>query len=546
MSARSKEPSFTTRMHNYIATPLCAVALCFSVGVNADGLTEKKQLHNQQTLDTTVTNALDKFHTPGMAVGIVYNDEVVLAKGYGKANIKDEQAVNDRTLFRIASLSKAFTAAAMAILVDDEKVKWDSKVVDFLPEFTLYNPYVTSEFTIADLLTHRSGLVSGAGDSMIWPEPSGFSRQEVIHNLRYLSPEYGFRSRYAYSNVLYITAGELISKVSGMSFEAFLEERIFKPMKMRCFAGDIPENELSNIAIPYAYSDTKGNYPLPRNQIAQTGIMSAAAGGIVCDVNSMLIWAKSLLNRENLPFSERQLNTMWSAQTILPLSSLDKNWDKSVFKNYGMGWRIRNIGEVLSISHTGTLSGYQGYLMLIPEMSFAAVILNNGSHSGARGSVMQTIVKQYLQSSYYWPKEEVETNWIVKYQDYWKDREKRYLARQRIPKSLAPMNVNPQDIVGEYEDRWFGKLIISYKSDNKQLRIESERMITLKGNLIPFQDATYKIEWDNKNAANSAFIHFDRNVKREVTGARLAPFELTNNNRHEYRDMYFTRQVEEE
>ena len=163
------------------------------------------------------------FDVPGIAVAIMKDDKVIHSKGYGVRSLNTKQKVDSNTLFGIASNSKAFTTAALGILIDEKKLSWDDKVIDYIPEFRLYSPYVTEEFTIRDLLTHRSGLGLGAGDLMIWPGSNNFTLKDIIHNLRYLKPVSGFRTKYDYDNLLYIVAGEVVARVSGMSWEDFIE-----------------------------------------------------------------------------------------------------------------------------------------------------------------------------------------------------------------------------------------------------------------------------------------------------------------------------------
>ena len=151
------------------------------------------ELITPDSLRRVVDKALQAFHTPGVAVGISHQGQIVHAQGYGHRDLGNKLQVNPFTYFRLASTSKAFTAASVAILVDEGKLAWDDRVIDHLPDFRLHDPYVTREFRIIDLLTHRSGLDDGAGDAMLWPEPSGFTRGEVIHNLRYLTPRFSFR-----------------------------------------------------------------------------------------------------------------------------------------------------------------------------------------------------------------------------------------------------------------------------------------------------------------------------------------------------------------
>jgi CubicO group peptidase (beta-lactamase class C family) len=515
---------------------------------------------------TVMENALSAFYTPGMSVAVVHKGETIFLEGVGKrklANNKQQsQNVDPDTYFRLASTSKAFTAAAIGILVDQGKLNWGDKVTQFLPEFQMQDPWVTREFTIKDLLVHHSGLTGGAGDSMIWPEPSGFSRSEVIANLRYLSPESSFRSKYAYSNVLYITAGEVIAKVAGMPYGDFVEQEIFKPLDMNCYAGDVPKRKLTNTAMSYAHSDERGIYAVPRNSIQEAQQMSVAAGGIVCNASSMSKWVKALLSPETLPFSVEALNAMWSPQTILGISESEEEWDGTLFKTYGYGWRIADMLGYKFISHTGTLSGYQAYVALIPELDLGVLVLNNGSNYGARSSVMQHILKSFIANDKL--AKDSPSDWVQAFINLQAEQEAKYLANyEAVPPATLPMQISSSQIIGTYEDPWFGKMLISESASavdavdagnkgsagiagNTQnetpLRIESERMITLKGNVLPYGGNRFKVEWDNKNAASDAFLIIETNIKNEVTGMKMHPFVAKEKERHEYRDMHFIKQ----
>ncbi|MBT1450614.1 beta-lactamase family protein [Glaciecola sp. XM2] len=487
---------------------------------------------DSKALDAVIEDALSTFHTPGMSVSIVYQQQVIYEKGFGKANIAEHQDVRPDTYFRLASTSKAFTAASLALLVDQEKLDWQDLVIDYLPHFRLHDSYATEHFTIEDLLTHKSGLVGGAGDSMIWPEPSGFSREEVVSNVKYLTPGSQFREQYAYSNVMYITAGEVVEAVSGKPFEDFVDQYIFKPLGMQCYAGDMPKATLQNSAMAYGHNDRLGVYEIPRNAIHGDALMSAAAGGMVCSASEMSKWIKALLQPSQLPFSEEQLEKMWQPHTILGVSDVDTEWDNTYFRNYGLGWRLSNYDGYLHISHTGTLSGYQAFVVVMPQLELGVVVLNNGSNYGARGAVMQSILKMFTGDT--------KDNWVEQYVDYQAEREAIFLARDDTPESLAPSSLNDEQIVGVYSDQWFGDFTISKQGD--ELRIVSSRMENLKGTLSAFQDTSYKIDWDNENAASDAFIHFDINVKREVLSATLHPFTTRELTSHEWRDMHFIKQ----
>ena len=169
---------------------------------------------------------MQTFTVPGLSVAIVKDGKVVLAKGYGVRRMGDSAPVDERTRFGIASNTKLFTATALALLVEEGKVEWDAPVIRYLPGFAMYDPYVTRELTVRDLLVHRSGLGLGAGDLLWWP-PSTYDRKEIARRLRFIPPATSFRSAYAYDNVLYLVAGELIEAVSGQTWEAVRAGRAF-------------------------------------------------------------------------------------------------------------------------------------------------------------------------------------------------------------------------------------------------------------------------------------------------------------------------------
>src|ERR687884_2103182 len=172
-----------------------------------------------------------EFPVPGLALTIVKDGRVVLAKGYGVRRLGETAPVDARTLFGIASNTKAFTATALGLLVEEKKIEWDAPVVRYLPSFAMWDPYVTRELTVRDLLVHRSGLGLGAGDLLWWPA-STYDRKEIVRRLRYIRPATSFRSAYAYDNVLYSVAGEIIEVISGQTWEDFVTSRILAKVGM--------------------------------------------------------------------------------------------------------------------------------------------------------------------------------------------------------------------------------------------------------------------------------------------------------------------------
>jgi len=202
-------------------------------------------------VDSLVNLALKKFNVAGASVAIVKDGKIIHEKGYGFKSVATKEKVNEFTQFEIASNSKAFTSAALAILVEEGKLNWTDKVVTHIPEFKMYNDYVTANFTILDLLTHRSGLGLGAGDLMWWPDGSDFTIQDVLTGFQHFKPKSDFRTKYDYDNLLYLVAGEVIIRKSGMSWEDFIQTRILNPLVGRFYTNTNSESFRNDTFFPF-------------------------------------------------------------------------------------------------------------------------------------------------------------------------------------------------------------------------------------------------------------------------------------------------------
>ncbi|WP_417450932.1 serine hydrolase [Kordiimonas sp.] len=490
-------------------------------------------------INSIVTKALETFNTPGMAVGIVKDGKVIHLQGYGIRDMHSREAVTPDTLFRIASTSKAFTAAALAILVDEGTLSWDDKVIDYLPDFRMMDAWVTREFTIRDLLTHRSGLGAGAGDLMLWPEPSGFSREEIIKNLRHFKPVSSFRSEYAYDNLLYIVAGEVVAAASGMSWENFVQSRILDALGMGCYAGDIPVEGLGDVATPHGWHDDK-LVTIPRNAITGKATVSAAAGGMVCNARGMNTWMLTQLAGGISPsgvrvFSEARRDEMWKSETILGVGSLDRDWNNTHFRTYALAWRKADVLGYEVISHTGTLSGMQAYVSLVPELDLGVVILSNGSHYGARTSVMQAVLHGFLTGP-----EAVSRDWVKVYDDWLAARLAAKAAAEGTPREGTGDVFLPLDAyAGTYRDAWLGAATVAL--DGGALRFSSARAVKLTGKLEPFEQNTFIIRWDDPMIGEDAYVRFELDFDGKVTGMKLAHMSADFDFSFDIQDLNFIR-----
>jgi len=340
----------------------------------AFALNTKSQILTAKQIDSVAEKTLTTFNVPGIAVAVIKDGKVIHIKGYGIRSIKTNLKVDENTLFGVASNTKAFTAAALGMLVDEKKITWDTKVTDVIPEFKMYNPFVTSEFTVRDLLTHRSGLGLGAGDLMIWPDSSTVTKKQLIHNLRYLKPVSSFRTKYDYDNLMYIVAGDVVARVSGITYEEFIESKIIKPLGMNNTAASWYRlKDKSNVIDGHAPYEGK---LLPVG--LSFGEVANAAGGIYASVTDMSKWVIAMINGgkygDNLEkklFSAAVAKELWTPQTIIA------GGNPSSFSSYGLGWFLSSVNGKFQATHTGGLSGIVTQVTILPELKLGIIVLTN-------------------------------------------------------------------------------------------------------------------------------------------------------------------------
>ncbi|WCL55238.1 serine hydrolase [Gimibacter soli] len=496
----------------------------FTLPASADGLAEVE-------IDTLVTSALQEFDTPGMSVAIVEDGKVTFLKGYGSRDLEAKKPVTPKTLFRLASTTKAFTAAALAILVDEGKIGWNDKVTDHLPTFRMKDPWVTDAFTVRDLLTHHSGLWNGAGDMLLWPEPSSFTAAEIVASLATFEPLTSFRSSYAYNNVLYIAAGELVAAVSGVPYADFVERRILKPLGIACYWGPVPAKALKDAAVGYDMVDGK-LMPHVRNGIDRNPTASVAAGGGVCNAEGMAKWMVAQLDGTHAPFSEKQRDEMWASQALLPLSKRMQEIDGTAFRAYGLGWRLADVNGVKTVSHTGTLGGWQAYVMLVPSKNLGIALFNNGSHEYARQSVMQGLLKSWLA-----PDEK--RDWVAWYAAEEAKEEAEAKAKQWPEPEVLPLTRPLAIYAGSYVDDVMGDVTVTLQDE--QLEIAFARMPALKGTLTPIRDGLFRTVWTDPTAAGRIYVAFPSDAGGQVVALTLDNAAGAPNQADDYASRYFRR-----
>jgi CubicO group peptidase (beta-lactamase class C family) len=486
-------------------------------------------------LDAYVARAMKTFEVPGIAVAIVKDGKVVLTRGYGVRRLGETAAVDADTLFGIGSNTKAFTTAALATLVDEGKISWDDRVYERLPGFQMYDPYVSHEMTIRDLLCHRSGMGLGEGDLLFWPNTT-FTRDEVIYRLRFMKPATSFRSHYAYDNLLYLAAGQIIPAVTGRSWEAYVREKILQPLGMtRSTLSNANFKAGDNVAWPHSRLDGK------LQSIPFVVLDNAApAGSINSSVNEMAKWVTLQLNRGEFPgghgrlFSERQSEEMWSAQTILgtevapQLTAL-----KPKFAAYGLGWGLRDyLGRKL-VSHSGGVAGTVTRVMLVPEEKLGVVILTNAEEEGAFESVLFRIVDHYFGVS--------ENDWIAAFKAA-KDAEVAEAA-QITKKQAASRAADSkpglalEKYAGVYSDPWYGTATM--RMEGGKLVFALDHTPKAVGDVEHWQFETFKVHWRDR-VMEDAFLTFTLTPGGAVdhfTASAVSPLADFS---FDYQDLYFT------
>ncbi|MBD2699871.1 serine hydrolase [Spirosoma sp. BT702] len=508
------------------------ILTCFiwNNSVNAQPITSAQ-------IDDVVQRTLTTFDVPGIAVAVVKDGKVIHSKGYGVRSLRTKEKVDENTLFGIASNSKAFTSALLGILIDEGKLKWDDKVIDYIPEFRMYNGYVTEEFTIRDLLTHRSGLGLGAGDLMFWSDSSNFTMKDIIHNLRYLKPVSGFRTKYDYDNLLYMVAGEVIERISGKSWEAFVEERIMKPLQMTRSAGTY-SRLADKVNVIDAHASVNGKVQVISRDMFRFG---NSAGGINSSVADMSKWVIMQLNRGKYgPNQSQQLfsvnvhNDMWAPQTITPVSPTPVPPYNTHFSAYGLGWGLSDVKGYKQVTHTGGLAGMVTQVTLLPELQLGIIVFTNQQVGAAFSAVTNTIKDSYLGLP--------QTDWVKTFSERVK---KGQDEANQITKNIwdsiekeqkgGTSKTDVTSYLGTYHDNWFGDVLISKK--NGQLWFQSLRSPKLTGEMFFYKNNTFIVKWLNRSLDADAYVTFQTDETMKPVSLKMKPISPLTDFSFDFQDL---------
>jgi len=469
--------------------------------------------------DRYVAQVLKTFEVPGVAIAIVKDGKVVLAKGYGVRRLGEPTPVDARTQFGIASNTKLFTASALATLVEAGKVEWDAPVIRYLPWFAMYDPFVTRELTVRDLLVHRSGLGLGAGDLLWWPT-STYDRKEIARRLRYIRPSTSFRTAYAYDNVLYLVAGEVIEAVSGQSWEDYVRTHILEPLGMT--HSDVrlsATGRAGNVATPHAeVNDTV------RPVAPFLSDNTDPAGGVVSGAEDIAKWLIVQLDSGRVAggpaiFSPASTRQLWREVTPEPIGDPVPGLEalRPHFLGYSLGVETRDYRGRQMLTHTGGLPGYVSRLAMIPELRLGVAVLTNQESGLAFNALVYRVLDHYLGTK--------APDYVGIYSRLLTQNRANLAESDSSAAAARDSTAGPSlpllKYAGTYRDAWYGDVSLSEEKGALVIRmLQTPGMV---GDLQHWQHDTFVARWRDRELRADAYVTFALNPDGSVDQVKLAP-----------------------
>lgn len=524
-------------MHLANRSTLAGVLLVLSAAVLPAPVAAQRAAAPPADLDSYVARVMKEFQVPGLSVAIVKDGKVIVAKGFGVRELGKPEKVDADTRFGIASNSKIFTATALALLVEEGKLEWDAPVIRYLPAFAMYDPYVTREITVRDLLVHRSGLGLGAGDLMWWPS-SDYSREEIVRRLRYIKPATSFRSAYAYDNVLYSVAGELIEAVSGQSWEDFVSSRILAKLGM---TGSNARASLAakgdNAAMTHAEVEGVVRPITPfRNDNVDP------AGGINSSAADMAKWLIAQLDSGRAVdgsrlFSQRTTRQLWGMVTPIPIGDPAPELEalRPQFNGYALGLGVRDYRGRKILTHTGGLPGYVSQVTMVPSLRLGVVVLTNQESGSAFQSITYRVLDHYLGVP--------PTDYVSIYSKLDARQAARFdsvtSAASTTRDSASGPSLPLERYAGKYTDPWYGEIDITRDGDGLAIRFTHTPSLT--ADLIHWQYDTFVARWRDRELRADAYITFALNPDGTIAHATMQAVSPATDFSYDFQDLFLTR-----
>lgn len=446
--------------------------------------TASSPLHN---IDAYIEKTMSDWRIPGLSIAVVKDDKLIYVKGFGVRESGKADKVDERTIFPVGSITKSFTAASAGILFDEKKMTWDDAVTKHLPDFQLYDANLTNQVTIRDLLAHRTGLPRANGSLL-----SAYNRIETVRRMRYLKPIAGVRSQFTYNNQMYLAAGLAIEKAAQTSWDEFVKQRLFVPLKMT--ASNVSINDLKNqknAASPHAVIGDKVQV-LPyddKNSIAP-------AGAINSNAVELANWVRLFLN--NGKFEGKQIlsptavRIMHGQQTVIPVGSLSqKLFPSTHLQGYAMGWFVRDYRGRKVVEHGGNVGGMTAQIGMLPEENLGVVILSNMDNSPAPQAIMYRVFNSFLGDA------DKQVDLSAEYKKLSDEGKAQMLAQEKEFAAKRQANVKTslplENFVGAYSNELYGSAQISEKNGKLYLKFNEDS----QGELEHWEKDTFRIVWTN-------------------------------------------------
>lgn len=442
-----------------------------------------------QQLEAYLDTSRAEWQVPGLAIAVVQNGRPLLVKGYGIRQTGSTAEVTEETLFAAASTTKAMTAAAMGILVDEGKVKWDDKVVDHMPDFQLSDPFITRELRVRDLFTHNAGL--GNAD-FLWFN-SDLTSEEILDRMRYAEPAYPFRGGYTYQNIMYLAAGELIERLSGMPWELFVQERLFDPIGMyQTYASREASLDQANRSV--AHYEIDGEVTAIEDSSADAIAPAGAVWSSVADMSRWLLFVLDSARVDGRPLLQAATYKEWlRPQIVIPprqfyptVQLTQPHWT-----TYALGWFQHDYRGRFVSFHTGSLPGTTAIAAILPEADLGVYIFGNLDHAELRHALMYKVfdIFAFDDSSRDWS---AEVKALYDQLDQNAEKQRKESLAKRV------LNTRPSkalsEYAGTYTDPFYGEVMVVLKDGKLYLSSGKKNNAVLSH----WHYDTFSAKWDQK------------------------------------------------
>lgn len=462
-------------------------------------------------LDAYYAKALRDWGVPGMSIAIVKDGKMVFSKGYGVKEKGKAEKTDEKTLYAIASNSKAFTSAAIGQLVDAGKLQWDDKVTQYLPGFALCDPWVSSQTTIRDLLCHRVGLGTFSGD-LLWYR-STLNVDQIIERVRHLPKAYGFRAGYGYSNVMYLAAGKIIEVVSGQTWRDYIRDHFFQPLGMRRSVTAVKDlANMNNYATPHKLNGD-AHAPMPWEEWEKV----AAMGGIISSAEDMSQWMIFNLDhgvwKGDTLLSRNARNVIWTPHNIF---SVDHTGDQKSthMRGYALGWSVADYEGRYRVGHTGGYSGMLSAVTLIPDENLGVVVLTNGLKN-----IFTPLINYTVDAFLKLPEKDWSAEALKKSRDF---KDTRIETRRNARLQGTKPTLAQDQYAGVYHTPAYGRIIVHV--ENGKLTIDFEHTPDLSATLEHWHQDVWEMKWDKPEVLpwfSFGTVQFDLDNNANVRGIRF-------------------------